>query len=82
MSVSFFKISCDFPDCEMTIVHGQARPPLSAGALPEAVGLLLVAHRWTVDKEGATCVPFIHNPRTESRRRAQRSTFCPLPRPG
>ena len=52
MSVSFFKISCDFPDCEMTLVHGQARPPLSAGAFQEAVGLLLVAHRWTVDKEG------------------------------
>jgi hypothetical protein len=52
MSVSFFEISCDFPDCEMTIAHGPARPPLSAGAFREAVGLLLVAHRWTVDEEG------------------------------
>ena len=52
MSVSFFKISCDFPDCEMALVHGPARPPLSVGAFQEAVGLLLVAHRWTVDEEG------------------------------
>ena len=52
MSVSFFEISCDFPDCEMTIAHGRARPPLSAGAFGEAVGLLLVAHRWTIDEKG------------------------------
>jgi hypothetical protein len=52
VSVSFFKISCDFPDCEMALVHGPVRPPLSAGTFREAVGLLLVAHRWTVDKKG------------------------------
>jgi hypothetical protein len=52
MSVSFFEISCDFPDCEMTIAHGPARPPLSTGAFGEAVGLLMVAHRWTVDEDG------------------------------
>ena len=71
MSVSFFKISCDFPDCEMVLVHGPARPPLSAGAFREAVGLLLVAHRWTVDKEGGDLVPFTHNLQIPSRRRAQ-----------
>jgi hypothetical protein len=58
VSVSFFKISCDFPDCEMTLVHGPARPPLSAGAFQEAVGLLLVAHRWTVDEEGGDMCAF------------------------
>jgi hypothetical protein len=52
MSVSLFEISCDFPDCEVTIAHGSTSPPLSAGAFREAVGLLLVAHRWTVDEKG------------------------------
>ena len=65
MSVSFFKISCDFPDCEMAIVHGPARPPLSADAFRDAVGLLLVAHRWTVDKEGGDlCV--LHSQSSDS----------------
>ena len=27
MSVSFFEISCDVPDCLMTIAHGPVRPP-------------------------------------------------------
>jgi hypothetical protein len=52
MSVSLFEISCDFLDCEITIAHGPTSPPLSAGAFREAVGLLVVAHRWTVDEEG------------------------------
>jgi hypothetical protein len=49
MSVSYFEICCDFPDCEMAIAHGPSRPRLTAGAFREAVDLLLVAHRWTVD---------------------------------
>jgi hypothetical protein len=52
MSVSLFEISCDFPDCEITIAHGPAGPRLTAGAFQEAVDLLIVAHRWTVDKQG------------------------------
>jgi hypothetical protein len=52
MSVSFFEISCDVPDCQMTIAHGPVRPPLLVGAFPEGVGLLRMAHGWTVDKEG------------------------------
>jgi hypothetical protein len=50
--VSLFEISCDFPDCEITIDHGPTSPPLSARAFREAVGILLVAHRWTVDEVG------------------------------
>jgi hypothetical protein len=52
MSISLFEISCDFPDCKITIAHGPAGPRLTAGAFQEAVDLLLVAHRWTVDEKG------------------------------
>jgi hypothetical protein len=52
MSVSFFEISCDVPDCLMTIAHGPVRPPLVVGAFSEGVGLLRMAHGWTVDNEG------------------------------
>lgn len=52
MSVSRLEVSCDVPDCGMTVTHGPVRPPLSVGAFPEVVGLLLVAHGWTVDEEG------------------------------
>jgi hypothetical protein len=52
MAVSRFEISCDFLTCESTIAHGPAGPRLTAGAFQEAVDLLMVAHRWTVDEEG------------------------------
>jgi hypothetical protein len=52
MSVSLFEISCDFLDCEIAIAHGPTSPPLSAGGFLESVGLLLAAHRWTVDEGG------------------------------
>ena len=52
MSVSYFEICCDFSDCEMTIAHGPSRPRLTVEAFREAVDLLLVAHRWTVDEHG------------------------------
>jgi hypothetical protein len=52
MSVSSFEVSCDFPDCQMTIAHGSVRPPLLVGAFSNGVGQLLAAHRWTVDDEG------------------------------
>ena len=38
MSVSFFEISCDVPDCLMTIAHGPVRPPLLVGAFSEGLG--------------------------------------------
>jgi len=52
MSVSQLEVSCDAPGCEMTVTHGPVRSPLSVGTFPEVVGLLLVAHGWTVDEEG------------------------------
>jgi hypothetical protein len=52
MAVSRFEISCDFLDCEITIAHGPPGPRLTVGAFQEAVDLLIVAHRWTVDEEG------------------------------
>ena len=52
MSVSFFEISCDVPDCQMTIAHGPVRPPLLVGEFSQGVELLRMAHGWAVDKEG------------------------------
>jgi hypothetical protein len=61
MTVSSFKIACDFPDCKVTIIHGAVRPPLLVAEFSEGVGQLLVAHRWTIDDKGRDMCPF-HSP--------------------
>jgi hypothetical protein len=75
MSVSFFEITCDVPDCLMTIAHGPVRPPLVVGAFSEGVERLRMAHSWTVDKEGRdVCVLHSNSPtwKHESRIRSDR----------
>jgi hypothetical protein len=67
VSVSQFKIQCDFPECSRTLSHGAIRPPLSVTEFRSRVAILLGAHRWLTDAVGQDFCPF-HSPHDDSER--------------